>query len=458
LALLVDPSENLDTMTSEEVYRLRIYQTNMQKDRPLDVLSVIRRSLALESNDAIAKFGPPQSKESSPVLHEFLERIVLLDTESMIQKFMLPLLASSSTRISSTISAAVDRLLIGDGRKDTEPIPIDVVLNLADDFTLPFCQVKLASIFVPDQSTSQTVEAREGAEDNNTEEASLLQTFDIAIDSAVAARSTAWTCIIPLLDISIARHLQQRAESQFVAIFPSAKGASPTDPHTLQSGIEQATNLLYIIEATAYSFSNTTSTPSLAPEIMAMLNSTWYLLGSSQALVAGVKEIVVSKWLPLLLSFATVHISSFGQTKAGHEHRSKGLLALAAILLELQALDNSMEGLRAMIEETFDLALHLIDALPDEMRQQCTNSLREVSNWRVSYIFSITKDPLDRLVLSQKERINVSGAIERRATGIEKEKLASYQFRRWEMLGEPTPNIGENDTSLSLTLFGARKS
>jgi mediator of RNA polymerase II transcription subunit 12 len=39
----------------------------------------------------------------------------------------------------------------------------------------------------------------------------------------------------------------------------------------------------------------------------------------------------------------------------------------------------------------------------------------------------------------------------------QKEKLAPFALRRWEMLGEPTPNVGENDTSLSLTLFGARK-
>ena len=37
------------------------------------------------------------------------------------------------------------------------------------------------------------------------------------------------------------------------------------------------------------------------------------------------------------------------------------------------------------------------------------------------------------------------------------EKLSPFLFRRWEILSEPTPNVGENDTSLSLTLFDARK-
>jgi mediator of RNA polymerase II transcription subunit 12 len=37
------------------------------------------------------------------------------------------------------------------------------------------------------------------------------------------------------------------------------------------------------------------------------------------------------------------------------------------------------------------------------------------------------------------------------------EKLVPFVFRQWEMLSEPNPNIGENDTSLSLTLFEATK-
>ena len=36
-------------------------------------------------------------------------------------------------------------------------------------------------------------------------------------------------------------------------------------------------------------------------------------------------------------------------------------------------------------------------------------------------------------------------------------KIAPYQLRRWEIFSDPTPVMGENDGSLSLTLFGARK-
>ena len=37
------------------------------------------------------------------------------------------------------------------------------------------------------------------------------------------------------------------------------------------------------------------------------------------------------------------------------------------------------------------------------------------------------------------------------------ERLSPFILRRWEVLSEPTPNVGENDTSLSLGLFEAIK-
>ena len=37
------------------------------------------------------------------------------------------------------------------------------------------------------------------------------------------------------------------------------------------------------------------------------------------------------------------------------------------------------------------------------------------------------------------------------------ERLTPFALRRWEILSEPTPNVGQNDTSLSLGLFEAIK-
>ena len=37
------------------------------------------------------------------------------------------------------------------------------------------------------------------------------------------------------------------------------------------------------------------------------------------------------------------------------------------------------------------------------------------------------------------------------------DRFSPFVLKRWELLSEPTPNVGENDTSLSLGLFEAIK-
>jgi mediator of RNA polymerase II transcription subunit 12 len=294
----------------------------------------------------------------------------------------------------------------------------------------------------------------EGADDGQAED---LEAFDRAIESAVATGKTTWASIVPLLDASIAQRLRQRAEARFLALFPSPKATGGED--TMQNRVVHAENLLHIIDATAYSVSATNTSvgaTNLACDIVAALNGLWLLLAKSQS--RDIKDAIMSKWLPLLLSFTTIRIPAFEATKPGHESRAKTVLALAAIFLQLQAFDIATDEIKNLIEQTFDLALYLVDALPEDMRQQCIRNLRDAaSSAQISYLFSYTPNPTEWLVLSQKERSLPppgAGAAER---ATEKEKLVPFSLRRWEMLGEPTPNVGENDTSLSLTLFGARR-
>jgi mediator of RNA polymerase II transcription subunit 12 len=448
LALLIAPSDLPEAMTIEEGYRLRIKQAHMQKDNPVEVLNIIRRVFGKVTGSDNHGY----SFETSTLLegvdfHELLQGLVLLDAQRFIDNLLIPLLRNSPADAVAIIKKSVDKLLLA-GNEDG-PITTEVLLNAADDLTLPFCQVKLASMF----RTEDT--AMEGSEDEQSED---LEGFDRAIESAVAAGKTTWASIVPLLDASIAQRLRQRAETRFLALFPSPRNAGGED--SVQDRIIHADNLLHIIDATAYSLSATTSSPhatNLASEIVATLNGVWLLLSNSQS--QDIKDSIMSKWLPLLLSFTIIHTSGFEGTKAGHESRAKAILALAAILLQIQAFDTTTEDIKNLIEQTFDLALYLVDSLPEDLRQQCIRSLRDtVSSPRISYLFSIAPNPTEWLVLSQKERTLSplgAGAAEK---VVEKEKLVPFSLRRWEMLGEPTPNVGENDTSLSLTLFGTRRS
>jgi mediator of RNA polymerase II transcription subunit 12 len=78
-------------------------------------------------------------------------------------------------------------------------------------------------------------------------------------------------------------------------------------------------------------------------------------------------------------------------------------------------------------------------------------------------LFSIASNPSEWLVLMHREKAITAQAANTSATtsdgpkNLEKDRITPFPLRRWEMLGEPTPNVGENDTCLSLTLFAARK-
>jgi mediator of RNA polymerase II transcription subunit 12 len=449
LVLLLSTSDLPEAMNIEESYRFRIKQAHLRKDYPLETLSVLCKAFEQLKGDATIEL---QMLLQSTAIHELLQNESLSSPETVIKRIVMPLLNGNNPEAISTVDSCIDKLLLPSSENET--ITTEMLLDLADDLSLPFCQVKLAAMFRSEDTVMK------GTEDGRSQR---LEAFDAAIESAIASGSTAWASIVPLLDVSIAQHLRRRAESQFLALFPS-----PRIMNDDSFRIQNAENLLHVIEATAYSIPTTTSTtsnqPSLAPEIVTTLNGIWLLLSNTQS--QEMKDAIISKWLPLLLSFTTIHATGFEATKAGNESRAKTILALAAIFLQLQAFD-STNAINGIIEQTFDLALHLVDSLPEDMRQQCIRSLRDTaSNPRMSYLFSYATNPTEWLVLSQKEKLPAmpgaaagAGAAEkeRLEKEREREKLVPFVLRRWEMLGEPTPNVGENDTSLSLRLFGARR-
>jgi len=446
LTLLIGRSNIIEGMGVEEIYRFRIKQCHVQLDFAVEVISIIRQALKEH----------PQSPTSTSLLRsrgswELLQRYSLLHTDSMIRTLVTPMLRDTDSQNAVLVTSIVDKLLLGDRLE--EAVSTEAILNIADDLTLPFCQIKLESMFSGEDSIMS------GTEDDRSER---LEMFDNAIEAAVDSGKTAWASIVPLLDKSIAHHLRRRAETQFLALFPSPKTPINNDLLAMQSRIAHAENLLRIIDSTGAPVAKPSAGSnhtSLAIDIIATLNSIRILLSSSQ--VMQLKDMIVAKWLPLLLSFITMHTQEFDTTRVGHESRAKAILGLSAIMLELQALDSSTEAIDGLIEYMFDLALHLVDSLPDEVRQQCIRSLRDsLSSPQLHYLFSFAANPTEWLVLSQKETVPATGAgsgdgMDKR--GIEKEKITPFPLRKWELLGDSTPHFGENDTSLSLTLFGARR-
>jgi len=115
------------------------------------------------------------------------------------------------------------------------------------------------------------------------------------------------------------------------------------------------------------------------------------------------------------------------------------------------------------------MAFILADRLPDDLRQNAVHHLkRNIAHPCIRYIFSCTTVQTSWYLVKRQRRPalpprRANTAAERRAAAAfrpppkVKPVLTPYQLQPWEMVPEPTPHMGANDSSLTLTMFGARK-
>lgn len=427
LSLLIGTRQELNFMTVDDAYRLDIERLQFRKDFPREAIAIVRRaieSIASEgcgSADLVSLCRTDQVKK-------FIQNTVLTDFEAVAQGLILPLSSTSSSESREQIRDVIRSVLdpaTATRNDSTSAQIVETVLHMADDFSLPFCQLELQLTFVAEASAWSNGES---------DHSNCLEAFERAVDLAIANENTAWTSIIPMLDIRIARHLCQRAERLLLDLVPSIKSESRNTTALTENEV-LARRLLFAVDATIYSMQGS-SIPELANQIAEKLNDIWHIVsqGDLQSQVTA-----STIWLPLMLDFITLHVNLFDNHKNGPEIRSRMLLSFSAFLLEFQT-NSSVNTTPLLLQRFFDISLLLVDELADEARLQCVRILKDKTfDSGICYIFGYSAPPMDWLQLNQKG------------------KLMSFPLRRWEILSEPTPNVGENDTSLSLTLFNARK-
>jgi len=156
----------------------------------------------------------------------------------------------------------------------------------------------------------------------------------------------------------------------------------------------------------------------------------------------------------MFLRLVVIHKSMFQGGKTCSWDQARLVISICALLQS-----EHVQRDEPVFEYAFDVATYLIDGknyasyrsggpsanetpeLSEEARAQCTKFMKDKTHEpRFRYLFGYQEGSGNRLHVAQRD------------------KLFPFHIRRWEILSEPTPNVGENDTSLSLTLFRARKS
>ncbi|KAI1494580.1 transcription mediator subunit Med12 [Biscogniauxia mediterranea] len=447
LQLLMMPLTPNQVVTSEDCYRFRIIQERTRLEHAKEVMPLIRGALAEYAASRNQQPPRPQPLDDEKVrahLLELLRTLILVDPNAASQTMSLK---SPDAKLAALIETLTTKLLVphgGGGQKSFEQ-----VLELANEFTLPFCQVKLSLNLATDESSTP-----EGAERLQSQ----FELLSKAMDNAIDANNIMWTGM----------HLKNRAEAKFLEILPSLKNP-PLNETVSNDDIRMAENLLTVIDSVLRG--GPASKTSLSSAMVDKLADLWEILSSTSEEYASLKAAVLSHWLPLLLSYLALQASPLPSPAdvsklPGSEVRARALIILAGIVQELDNHPTTKLG-----EHALDIALVLADHLAEDARLQCVRALKDcTSDPRIRYLFSFAPNPAENFMLAHRDKPLApppgAGIQEQRRAaamamgmngGMLPERLTPFTLRRWELLNEPTANVGENDTSLSLTLFDARK-
>lgn len=492
LVLLLGMAQTPEMMDATDIQRYRIYARNMQKDHPKQALSTIKHAVewimplpdeSRSIDDAMFIRDQFRSNCSDRKMMDLLRNLIVTDVDTVKSQLLLPLIQRSNDEINGWLQLLLDHLLLPN--TSTQEITLDSksrvekTLKITDDLTSPFCQLQL--VF---QMTSTGRE-----EDQQI----LHLTLAEAIEDAVAMNSMAWTSILPSLDSPTASHLCEQAESLLISLIPTTKAKGSPGPsesiHSQVTDITQARNFLKIVEATSFAASKTPRSPQFPAQIVDKLSDIWNSIISTSDPDTAESDVAAStggqnldsdnqeveSGLLLLLRLITLHAQSSPsigssstpassltpgqeQNRTGNmldksiaETRAKLLLHLISLLHIFQIRQNTK-----MVLVLFDVAIVLVDEyISEEARLICIKAVKDrTSDERIRYLLGYTEDEMEWLYLCQKAGGGFSSGKCGEKMG---EMLKTYDLRPWEMLSEPTPNVGENDTSLSLVLFGARR-
>lgn len=505
LQLILRKLPKQNPLTAEESYRFVVYQQSAKIEHSKALLLLIRNAVheysILRSRSTTSTL-PLDDRSCQDDVLEALRVLVVANSTAAAEALSIKDLAPEASALIRTVAAK----LLTPGEENTRS-SFDEILGLANELTMPFCQLSLSM----ELSLAQNSRATDGPQQE-----SQFDVFARAMDSAIEARNIMWTSMLPCLSDDITQHLRSQTHGRFLEMIPSSKASNFADMATSEDRIQLAKNLLGVIEA-IISGQPPSKSAQLTSTLVEKLTDLWEIIAVPDTSAA--QDAVRKHWLPFLLRFITLHSisssSSFSPdisgsaaasspTTAGssavvnkvvsnvatpaaaaaavnnHEARARIVFVLCGILSALEAQQTLPRRDTKLAQQVFDIALLLVDALPDDMRLHCARSVLAspsavplrgsgaaggTSDARIYYLLSAPRPtPADNLMLAHRDRGAVPPSAAARGLGAMygigptlQERYSHFALRRWEALSEPTPNVGENDTSLSLGLFEAIK-
>ncbi|CAG8936163.1 unnamed protein product [Penicillium salamii] len=300
----------------------------------------------------------------------------------------------------SVIQKALDLLLGVESQPGSQSVLMEVekLAGMTDDFSLPFCQLKLQVLF--------------GAESATEDRASIVDAmFKTAVSDSRAHRLH-WVDLVALMSPDAVRQIRERAEKEFfsIPILEEPMGDSAY-PSAKLSSLETARLYLTIIEELGTSIPES-GTPSVASVLVDKMDSLLHKVMSMHNNVSTAPEGAATPsrskferalafWFSALLRMIVLHRSAFVQSPAAlkvNSLRDQLRLSTSILCIALSRLPgdllrlypaadyfprpNSPEDFRPcpgvlLQTHALDVVASLIDIFPDEVRVQCARFFKE---------------------------------------------------------------------------------
>ncbi|PWW72922.1 hypothetical protein C7212DRAFT_359992 [Tuber magnatum] len=418
LDILVNDGTNGLSLSPLELYSLK-------RKRKLFALKFVDKFVQLirQSIQICAVASNPDTKNRvrglilSPPVLEFLRGLATAQPDTLISDIVEPLSKTGETSLLRWLRVLIDRLLddqengglvavayIDPDNTELDPeVQVAHLIQYANDFSIGLCQLKMRIIF--DAENKNTSSFRPSGDHTGGSENPLMKPFFQGIASTFKDRVTIWTDLVSVLNQECAHqvfltHIRGYAEELVLnsPTFPPVRLClGPLEPSLAEgreSGETLARALLSVIEATAYSI--------------------------PKQGIASIATLLVDK-LNMIIQSITLQEDEL--EKAEH-----------ATVPEVSWNDSLTESRCWYPTNTYSIDL------TEDTRLQIRR-------------FAKAKRPTARMtyLIGGGE---ASGSI---LKATQRGKLVDFPVKPWERLAEPSPVIGENDTSISLTLFCTRK-
>ena len=422
--------ERLCAATSK-VYRLRLQYSRILRQSPQLILSLL-----LPAVEAYAA--------SQEHLHQRAQALIssqdVLDLITMIAVSSPQALQSIGS--SSGAAALIDRLLFQWSSQNMHPPPIASqlrqLLAVVDDLNMPLCQSRLRIFLANAPAVSEDIAG------------AFVEAINL---DAECDSSHSWPELVSGLLPEQGTYIRQNLERGLLSRI-GCGGSIARD------GAAVVQRTMSVIDAISVSSSDSTQIPlviQIADKFTAVLPIqvlTTYQSKSSHTAISvdgcGISDNAALE-LKVLLRLLILHQPTI-------RHPKFPQLTLASLLLFLSTLliGSCLKAHPMLISRTNDLMLVLSDSLTEESRLRCVRILLDhnVRDSRLRFIFGYPEHSDGewlRLVTGCATTSDVKPATRTQTTQL-------YPIRWWEMMADATPLAGPNDTSLSLTLFGTRKS